>query len=104
MKTKERIKSLLSVAESMVGTAPNEIEEARIDGQIRAYREVLFQFDNEINNIEFLSELDPVLLQALLLSFLDVGEDNVDISTLGDFETQFVEYAKESLTYAPEVL
>lgn len=45
METKERIKMLLEVAESMVGTAANETEEARIDGQVRAYREALAQFE-----------------------------------------------------------
>lgn len=45
MQVKERIEMLLEVAESMIGTAANEIEEARIDGQIRAYKEALAQFE-----------------------------------------------------------
>lgn len=45
MEAKERIKMLLEVAEACVGTATNEIEEARIDGQIRAYKEALEQFE-----------------------------------------------------------
>lgn len=45
MQVKERIEMLLEVTESMIGTAANEIEEARIDGQIRAYKEALAQFE-----------------------------------------------------------
>ena len=40
-KLKEKIESLLLVSEALTGNCPNEKEEARVDGQIRAYREVL---------------------------------------------------------------
>ncbi len=48
----------------------------------------------------FLSGLDAETLKAELLAFLDLGDDDVDISSLGDFEEQFIEFIKDDFSCA----
>ena len=48
--------------------------------------------------MEFLEKLDAETLKTELLAFLDVGEENVEITTLGEFEEQFVEYIKDDFS------
>mgnify|MGYP004458583479 CR=1 FL=1 len=48
----------------------------------------------------FLAGLDAEILKAELLAFLDLGDDDVDISSLGEFEEQFVEFIKDDFAYA----
>lgn len=45
--------------------------------------------------MEFLEKLDAETLKEELLSFLEDGEEIVEITSLGEFEEQFVEYIKE---------
>ena len=39
-------------------------------------------------------------LKAELLAFLELGDDEFDISSMGEFEEQFVEFIKDDLSYA----
>lgn len=48
----------------------------------------------------FLSGLDAKTLKAELLAFLDLGDDDIDISSLGDFEEQFIEFIKDDFSRA----
>lgn len=47
--------------------------------------------------MEFLEKLDAETLKEELLSFLE-GEEIVELTSLGEFEEQFVEYIKEDLS------
>lgn len=48
----------------------------------------------------FLTNLDSETLKAELLAFLELGDDEFDISSMGEFEEQFVEFIKDDLSYA----
>ena len=41
--------------------------------------------------------------KAELLAFLDLGDDDVDISSLGDFEEQFIEFIKDDFSCADQI-
>lgn len=51
-------------------------------------------------SMDFLANLDSETLKAELLAFLELGDDEFDISSLGEFEEQFVEFIKDDLSYA----
>lgn len=51
-------------------------------------------------SMDFLTNLDSETLKAELLAFLELGDDEFDISSMGEFEEQFVEFIKEDLSYA----
>lgn len=42
--------------------------------------------------MDFLTNLDSETLKAELLAFLELGDDEFDISSMGEFEEQFVEF------------
>lgn len=48
----------------------------------------------------FLASLDGETLKAELLAFLALGDDEFEISSMGDFEEQFVEFIKDDFSYA----
>ena len=50
--------------------------------------------------MDFLTNLDSETLKAELLAFLELGDDEFDISSMGEFEEQFVEFIKDDLSYA----
>lgn len=50
--------------------------------------------------MDFLEKLDAETLKTELLAFLDVEEENVEITTLGEFEEQFVEYIEDDFSRA----
>lgn len=50
--------------------------------------------------MDFLTNLDSETLKAELLAFLELGDDESDISSMGEFEEQFVEFIKDDLSYA----
>ena len=41
-------------------------------------------------SMDFLTNLDSETLKAELLAFLELGDDEFDISSMGEFEEQFV--------------
>lgn len=49
-------------------------------------------------DMEFLEKLDAETLKEELLSFLEDGEEIVELTSLGEFEEQFEEYIKEDLS------
>lgn len=49
--------------------------------------------------MEFLGNLDAETLKAELLAFLE-DEDDVEITSLGEFEELFVDFIKEDLSRA----
>ena len=51
-------------------------------------------------SMDFLTNLDSETLKAELLAFLELGDDEFDISSMGEFEEQFVEFIKDDLSYA----
>lgn len=51
-------------------------------------------------SMDFLTNLDSETLKAELLAFLELGDDELDISSMGEFEEQFVEFIKDDLSYA----
>ena len=51
-------------------------------------------------SMDFLKNLDSETLKAELLAFLELGDDEFDISSMGEFEEQFVEFIKDDLSYA----
>lgn len=50
--------------------------------------------------MDFLTNLDSETLKAELLAFLELGDDEFDISSMGEFEEQFVEFIKDDMSYA----
>lgn len=50
--------------------------------------------------MDYLTNLDSETLKAELLAFLELGDDEFDISSMGEFEDQFVEFIKGDLSYA----
>lgn len=50
MNLREKVENLLLVAEALAGHCPSEKEEIRVDGQIRAYREVIALMNEEKMN------------------------------------------------------
>ena len=48
--------------------------------------------------MEFLEKFDAETLKEEFLSFLEDGEEIVELTSLGEFEEQFVEYIKEDLS------
>ena len=48
--------------------------------------------------MEFLEKLDAETLKEELLSFLEDGEEIVELTSLGEFEEQLEEYIKEDLS------
>lgn len=74
-----------------------------IKSAVNCGRQLFVIVDNKIkfrreNIMEFLEKLDAETLKTELLAFLDVGEENVEITTLGEFEEQFVEYIKDDFS------
>ena len=74
-----------------------------IKSAVNCGRQLFMIVDNKIkfrreNIMEFLEKLDAETLKTELLAFLDVGEENVEITTLGEFEEQFVEYIKDDFS------
>ena len=53
----------------------------------------------EENIMEFLRNLDAETLQVELLTFLE-SEDDVEITSLGEFEELFIDFIKEDLSRA----
>lgn len=53
----------------------------------------------EENIMEFLENLDVETLKAELLAFLE-DEDDVEITSLGEFEELFVDFIKEDFSRA----
>lgn len=51
-------------------------------------------------SMDFLTNLDSETLKEELLAFLELGDDELDISSMGEFEEQFVEFIKDDLSYA----
>lgn len=51
-------------------------------------------------SMDFLTNLDSETLKAELLAFLELGDDEFDISSMGEFEEQFVEFIKDDLSCA----
>lgn len=49
--------------------------------------------------MEFLKNLDAETLQVELLTFLE-SEDDVEITSLGEFEELFIDFIKEDLSRA----
>ena len=72
MNLREKVENLLLVAEALAGHCPSEKEEIRVDGQIRAYREVIALMNEEKMNTGFLDDIDnplePLKLQNALES------------------------------------
>ena len=51
-------------------------------------------------SMDYLTNLDSETLKAELLAFLELGDDEFVISSMGEFEEQFVEFIKDDLSYA----
>lgn len=51
-------------------------------------------------SMDFLTNLESETLKAELLAFLELRDDEFDISSMGEFEEQFVEFIKDDLSYA----
>lgn len=51
-------------------------------------------------SMDFLANLDSETLKAELLAFLELGDDEFDISSMGEFVEQFVDFIKDDLSYA----
>ena len=50
--------------------------------------------------MDFLVNLDSETLKAELLAFLELGDEEFSVSSMGEFEEQFVEFIKDDLSYA----
>lgn len=75
MNLREKVENLLLVAEALAGHCPSEKEEIRVDGQIRAYREVIALMNEEkMNTGLFDKNGTPINIGDRTRLILDDGE------------------------------